>query len=138
MVEKTAIQNGGVIVTDFGDHPPARANQSRLSQVFVNLLVNAAQSLDPDDEISRIDVTTSTDQAGRVTVTVADTGIGIPQELLDRIFDPFFTTKPVGEGTGIGLAICHQIIEAVGGTIEIDSEVGEGTTVRVTLPAAEG
>ena len=74
--------------------------------------------------------------AGRpaVAVEVADTGVGIPPEHLARVLEPFFTTKPEGKGTGLGLAICRRIVDQHNGTLEIDSRVGEGTTIRVTLP----
>ena len=77
-----------------------------------------------------------TRQAGpdHVIVEVSDTGSGIPPEHLSRIFDPFFSTKPIGEGTGLGLAITHRIITGLGGTIEVESSVGNGTLVRMTLP----
>jgi signal transduction histidine kinase len=72
-----------------------------------------------------------------VVVEVSDTGCGIPAENLERIFNPFFTTKPVGVGTGLGLSVCHGIITALGGDISVRSEVGQGTTFRVSLPVYE-
>ena len=72
----------------------------------------------------------------RLVAEVRDTGCGIPPEVLGRIFDPFFTTKPVGVGTGLGLALCHRFITAMGGEIAVESEPGKGTVVRVTLRAA--
>jgi signal transduction histidine kinase len=71
-----------------------------------------------------------------VLVEVEDNGAGIPEEMQSRIFEPFFTTKPVGQGTGLGLYLCHQIVESLGGTIAVESREGEGTTVRVQLPCA--
>jgi signal transduction histidine kinase len=73
-----------------------------------------------------------------VAVSIADTGVGIPAEHLSRIFDPFFSTKGVGKGTGLGLAITRRILEDHGGSIEVSSEVGRGTTFTIWLPAAEG
>jgi CheY-like chemotaxis protein len=70
-------------------------------------------------------------------VEIADTGAGIPSDVLPRIFDPFFTTKPVGVGTGLGLSICHNIIAACGGEITVESAQGRGTTFRVALPVAQ-
>ena len=96
--------------------PLVDGNQSRLGQVFLNLVVNAAQAMPvgqaADNEIR---VSTSLDPRGMVIVEVADTGVGIPQDKLERVFDPFFTTKPAGIGTGLGLAICHRIIAELGG-----------------------
>jgi signal transduction histidine kinase len=107
-------------------------------QVFLNLLVNAAQAIAgsaPDRNEVRLG--TSIDTAGRVTVEISDTGVGIPDEVLPRIFDPFFTTKPVGVGTGLGLSICHSLITAMGGSIEVTSKIGVGTRFVILLPAAD-
>ena len=113
------------------------ANESRLGQVVLNLIVNAAQAAPEgrvDDNTLRL--VTRTTEDGRAVIEVADTGCGIPKENLERIFDPFFTTKPASVGTGLGLAICHTIIAELGGQIEVDSEVGRGTTFRLLLPQA--
>ena len=117
--------------------PPVVANEARLGEVFVNLIVNAAQSI-PEGHADRneIRLVTRLDGRGRVAVEVSDTGVGIPAELRARIFDPFFTTKPVGVGTGLGLAICHRIITELGGDITVLSSPGKGSTFRVTLPMA--
>ena len=88
-------------------------------------------------ERNEIRVTRGASAPDRVTVDVRDTGCGIPAENLERIFEPFFTTKPVGEGTGLGLAVCLNIIESLGGTITVDSQPGQGTTFHLTLPMAE-
>jgi len=118
--------------------PPVLADESRLSQVFLNLLVNAAQAIpEGRPEANRVEVTLDT--AGELVVlTVRDTGCGIPQANLGRIFDPFFTTKPVGIGTGLGLAISHGIVSALGGGLDVTSEPGRGSTFRVALPIATG
>jgi len=112
------------------------ANEARLGQVFLNLLVNAAQAI-PDGQVERHEIALRTfeDEKGRVVVEVSDTGSGIAPEHLARIFDPFFTTKPVGVGTGLGLSICHGIVSGLGGEIQVESQVGKGTRVRVVLPA---
>jgi PAS domain S-box-containing protein len=117
--------------------PPVIANEARLGEVFVNLIVNAAQAI-PEGHADRneIRLVTSLDGQGRVAIEVRDTGVGIPPEVRARIFDPFFTTKPVGVGTGLGLAICHRIVTELGGDITVASVPGEGTTFRVTLPIA--
>jgi PAS domain S-box-containing protein len=123
------------LVKDYGEVQPARGSEWRLAQVFLNLLLNAAQAI-PEGQAQRHEIRVRTMGApgGRVAVEVADTGSGIPPELLDRIFDPFFTTKPVGVGTGLGLSVCHGIVTAQGGSITVQSELGRGTVVRVELP----
>jgi len=122
---------------DYQDVPPLQASEGRLGQVFLNLLVNAAQALPlGGDHRNEIRVATKTDAEGNAVVEIQDTGPGIPPEILPRIFDPFFTTKPVGQGTGLGLSICHHLVTTFGGSIRIESWVGQGTCVRVTLPAA--
>jgi PAS domain S-box-containing protein len=131
------IRHRARLVKDFGPIPLVDGDEARLGQVFVNLLVNAAQAL-PEGETAanEIRLVTSTDAAGRAVVEVRDTGAGIPAAIIDRVFDPFFTTKPVGVGTGLGLSICHNNVEAMGGEITVKSEEGRGTTFRVVLPAA--
>jgi PAS domain S-box-containing protein len=123
---------------DYGDIPPVIANEGKLSQVFLNLVVNAAQAI-PEGTAHQheIRLVTRRDGHGRVVVEVQDNGVGIPREVIDRIFDPFFTTKPVGVGTGLGLSICHSIISGMGGDITVESELGRGTTFRVVLPTTE-
>jgi PAS domain S-box-containing protein len=124
------------IVRIYDEVPLVDASESRLAQVFLNLLVNAAQAFEHGSpERNEIRVVTSTDEEGRVVVEVADNGAGIPQTLQGRIFDPFVTTKPVGEGTGLGLFISREIVSGLGGSIEAESDVGVGTRLRVTLPA---
>jgi PAS domain S-box-containing protein len=131
------IRHHARLVKHFANVPPVEANDARLGQVFLNLLINAAQAI-PEGMADRheIQVATTTDADGRVVVEVRDTGSGIPQEIMDRIFEPFFTTKPVGVGTGLGLPICHGIVTALGGSISVTSEVGKGSVFRVVLPAA--
>jgi len=124
------------IVTSFAPTPGVLGSESRLGQVFLNLLVNAAQSIPEGraDE-NEVRVETSVDDAGRVVAEVTDTGVGIDQCNLDRLFDPFFTTKAVGQGMGLGLSICHRLVTELGGTITVQSAVGRGTAFRVALPA---
>jgi PAS domain S-box-containing protein len=115
--------------------PAVRAAPHEMGQVFVNLLVNAAQAI-PEGQASEHEVRVSARaEGGKVIVEVHDTGRGIAPADLPRVFDPFFTTKPIGAGTGLGLSVCHGIVTAVGGTIEVESPPGRGTTFRVTLPA---
>jgi two-component system, cell cycle sensor histidine kinase and response regulator CckA len=118
--------------------PFVEANEGQLAQVFVNLLMNAAQAFTAKgDRESTVVVATYTDDEGHAVAEVRDSGPGIAPELQRRIFDPFFTTKPVGEGTGLGLSIAHSIVTALGGHISVESKVGRGATFRVTLPAAK-
>ncbi|MBI3098236.1 MAG: PAS domain S-box protein [Planctomycetes bacterium] len=112
--------------------PPVYGYPQRLNQVFVNLLVNAAQAIRERGEIT---ISTRAED-GQAVVRICDNGEGISPDLLPRVFEPFFTTKPVGRGTGLGLHLAHKIVEAHGGGIEIRSEVGRGTEVTVRLPAA--
>ncbi len=134
------IRHRARLVKEYGpDVPAVRGNDSRLGQVFLNLLVNAAQALpsDGDAEQHEIRVTTRLAGAGRVAVEISDTGAGIAPELMGRVFDPFFTTKPPGVGTGLGLSICHNLITAMGGEIHVQSDLGRGSTFQVVLPSAD-
>jgi PAS domain S-box-containing protein len=126
------------IARDFREVPAVKANEAELGQVFLNLIINAAQAI-PEGRLDdhEIRVVTRTGRGGSAVVEVRDTGAGIPPEHLDRIFDPFFTTKPVGVGTGLGLSICHRLVSAMGGEISVESEIGIGSVFRVTLPASE-
>jgi signal transduction histidine kinase len=133
------IRHRATLERDLGDTPPVAAAESRLVQVFVNLLINAAQAMpDRSAAANRIIVRARTAEDGAAVVEVIDNGIGIEPDRLSRIFDPFFTTKGMGEGTGLGLSICRNIVEDAGGTIEARSEPGRGTTLTVRLPASEG
>lgn len=129
------IRQRASVVYDLMDVPPVMADDSRLSQVFVNLLVNAAQSFETKDpQINK--VTVRTRRIGdRVCIDIEDNGPGIPDAILPRIFDPFFTTKPIGEGTGLGLSICQSIVTSLGGDI-VCSRLTRGTGFRVCLPVA--
>ncbi len=118
----------------YDDTPQVFGNEARLVQVFVNLLVNAAQAIpEGNPHAHRIGVSTRVAESGAVVVEISDTGIGIPRDMLDRIFDPFFTTKPIGVGTGLGLSICHGLVHGLGGRISVASEEKCGTTFRVEL-----
>lgn len=120
---------------NLGEAPLVLAEPGRLTQVFINLLVNAAQAIPPGDALSHVvRVSLFTDVSGDAVVEISDDGVGIPPEVLPRIFDPFFTTKGTGAGVGLGLSICCRIIEEQGGEIHARSEVGSGTTFRVRLP----
>jgi signal transduction histidine kinase len=132
------IRHRAKLVKEYTPVPPVEANESRLGQVFLNLIVNAAHAI-PEGRASAntIRVATFLGPGGKVVVEVSDTGSGMTPEVLKRLFTPFFTTKPVGVGTGLGLSICHRIISALGGDISVESTAGKGTTFRVTLPPAQ-
>jgi CheY-like chemotaxis protein len=118
--------------------PLVQSDASRLGQVFLNLLLNAAQAIGEghaDKNEIRIRATATGDRK-KVRVDVIDTGAGIAPAVLHRIFDPFFTTKAPGAGTGLGLSISHQIVRSMDGEIAVESEPGRGSTFSVTLPVA--
>lgn len=121
------------VVREYGKLPPVECLPSELNQVFMNILVNAGHAIETKGTI-----TVRTGQEGEnAWVEIADTGAGIPPENLNRIFDPFFTTKAVGKGTGLGLSLSYGIINKHHGRIEVSSELGKGTTFRITLPIAQ-
>lgn len=118
------------VVKEYGGVPDIACIPSQLNQVFMNLLVNAAQAMEARGSIV---LRTAYDDTS-ITITVRDTGSGIPPENLGRIFEPFFTTKAVGKGTGLGLSMSYSIVQKHGGRIEVESELGKGSTFRVILP----
>jgi two-component system cell cycle sensor histidine kinase/response regulator CckA len=133
--------------------PFALADERLLQQVIMNVLMNAAQAMPQGGRINIIteigpvkEQPEGTIAVGRpfgpdgeaATIAIADTGPGIPQEDLPRIFEPFFSTKETGKGVGLGLAICHSLIEAMKGAIVVESHLGLGTTFYILLPLAEG
>ncbi len=125
------------VVDKVGASFAVMADESRLAQILVNLLVNAAQAFEGEDPTkNRVVVACESCGDGRVCISVSDNGPGIPPELHRRIFDPFFTTKPIGQATGLGLSISRSIVTSLGGVLEVDSSFGGGTTFRVELPAA--
>ncbi len=122
------------IVRDYAkDAPEVYGNAGKLQQVFTNLLLNARDAI-PDG--GRIVVSTSTADDGSLIAEISDTGIGIAPENVAKIYDPFYTTKGVGQGTGLGLAVSYGIVQEHAGRISVDSTPGDGTTFRITLPAA--
>jgi PAS domain S-box-containing protein len=130
------IRQKAQLVKRYGSPPLANANELRLGQVFVNLLVNAVDAI-PERRGSgqgEIRVRTGALPDGRAFAEVSDDGVGMTNDVKGRIFDTFFTTKPIGAGTGLGLSICHRIVTSLGGEITVESEPGRGSTFRVTLP----
>ena len=120
----------------YGDVPRVDANEGRLGQVFLNLIVNAVQAIPEGNyDKHKIKIVTAI-EGDNVLITVSDTGMGIPPEVQRRLFTPFFTTKPAGVGPGLGLAISHRIVSGLGGNLDFVTEVGKGTTFRVRLPIA--
>jgi PAS domain S-box-containing protein len=127
----------GRLVTRLEDAPPVLANEARLGQVFLNLLVNAAQAL-PENRRGEDEIRVSLrHEDDRVIVEVSDTGPGIPEGVLDRIFEPYFTTKPPGVGTGLGLSIGRGIVTSLGGTLTAHNDPAGGATFRVSLPVLQ-
>ena len=125
---------GGVeIIREYApDLPEVKGSHNQLQQVVINILLNAKDSMVEGGSLTI--ATASVD--GQVRLSCTDTGSGIPQETLDHIFDAFYTTKEVGKGTGLGLWVCHKIIEEHGGRIQVESEAGKGTTFTILLPLA--
>jgi len=121
------------IETRYADLPYVECLPSRINQVFLNLLVNAGQSIEANGVIT---ISSGVD-GGEVWIRFEDTGCGIPPEHLHRIFEPFFTTKPVGQGTGLGLSVSYSIVRKHGGRIDVESEVGRGTRFTVRLPVRQ-
>ncbi|AKF04138.1 hybrid sensor histidine kinase/response regulator [Sandaracinus amylolyticus] len=134
---RNEVRHHARVVKEYGATPLVVASEARLAQVFLNLVQNAAHAI-PLGAADRheIRIVTGTDASGDAFVEVHDTGQGIAEEHLGRVFEPFFTTKSSGVGTGLGLSICRNIVAQLGGAIGVTSRVGEGTTFRVTLPAA--
>jgi PAS domain S-box-containing protein len=125
------------VEAELSSTPRVAIDETKLGQVLVNLLMNAAQAIAPGN-VAGNQVSVRTRAEGTtVTIEVRDTGSGIPSDALAHVFDPFYTTKPVGAGTGLGLSICHGIVSSYGGSIEVESEEGSGALFRVTLPAAK-
>jgi PAS domain S-box-containing protein len=121
------------VVKEYGVIPEVECLSSQLNQVFMNLLVNAAHAIEDHGTIT----IRSGQQGEEVWVDITDTGKGIAPEHIKKIFDPFFTTKPIGKGTGLGLSLSYGILQKHHGRIEVRSEVGKGTTFRVSIPVRQ-
>jgi signal transduction histidine kinase len=124
------LKNRIEVVRDYGEIPEVECFPDQLNQVFMNILVNAAHAIEGNGKIT---IRTRTD-GENVTIGFSDTGKGISPQNLPKIFDPGFTTKGVGVGSGLGLPICYRIVKEHGGRIDVQSELGKGTTFTVTLP----
>ena len=129
-IVRNEIKHKARIETHYGNLPKVECLPSRLSQVFLNLLVNAGQAINAEGKIT---LSTGVDGV-EAWIRVEDTGSGISHENLNRIFDPFFTTKPVGQGTGLGLSVSYSIVRKHGGRIDVASETGRGTQFTVSIP----
>ena len=116
------------------DLPPIFTDPSALEQVLVNLLINAAQAVDGEDSWVMLSATLGNTLQDHLIIEVSDNGCGMDEEKREKIFDPFYTTKEDMKGSGLGLFVSKNLIEDLGGLIEVDSKVGKGSTVRITLP----
>jgi signal transduction histidine kinase len=115
--------------------PKIFTNSKAIEQVLINLLVNAAQAVDKEDSRVKLDVSLDKTSQKNLIIKVEDNGCGMDEKTRNRLFDPFFTTKPSAEGTGLGLYVSNNLIEALGGRIEVESEPGKGSSFRVILPS---
>lgn len=136
------LQHRSKVIVDIDEVPEVAADPARLSQVFLNLIINAAHSFEDTENIlgtsNCITIQCREDDYGNVVVEVTDTGKGMSEETKRRLFEPFYTTKEVGKGTGLGLYYCMNEITKCGGELDFQSEVGRGTTFRISLPSFDG
>jgi two-component system NtrC family sensor kinase len=139
LVEREARMSNVAFIRNYQqDIPCTWTDPSQLRQVVLNLINNAIDAIVSKKKPGEITVSTKLSDEKKLLVTVADTGIGIPYENLDKLFLPFFTTKPPGKGTGLGLSICYGIIKKLGGEVTVESKIGEGTTFIIKLPLEKG
>ena len=129
-VGEPRLKGGIQIEREYGELPEVRCYPGQLNQVFLNLLMNACDVLETGGSIT---IRSQRTDAG-VRLDFHDDGPGIPPDVQSRLFDPFFTTKPVGKGTGLGLSLAHGIIDRHGGRIQVESELGKGTSFIIDLP----
>jgi two-component system NtrC family sensor kinase len=135
LIQNQKLFDGIVIVENLCENlPEINGDMNRLQQVILNLSLNSCEAM-PDG--GTITINTTCDD-GEVRLEIVDTGCGIKPELMERIFEPFFTTKPVGQGTGLGLAVTYGIVQQHGGSIEVECEEGQGTKFIIGLPAETG
>jgi signal transduction histidine kinase len=131
LIAKNIVKHKATITKHYGEIPEIQCSPSQINQVFLNIITNAAQAIEGQGEIV---ITTKVYDPEHVAISISDTGCGIPEENLSKIRDPFFTTKEVGTGTGLGLSIVDEIIRSHFGELQIESEVGKGSTFTVVLP----
>jgi two-component system NtrC family sensor kinase len=135
LMEREARSSGIKFQTDLDENlKPVLTDPSQLQQVFLNLITNAIDAHDGKPYGTIRVATRADDEHRKVFIHFADTGSGIPKEIVNKIFDPFFTTKAVGKGTGLGLSICYSIMQRLGGSISVKSQVGQGTEFTLTVP----
>lgn len=130
LIAHNMIKYKAQVETYYEDQLAVECYPAQLNQVFLNIITNAVQAI---ETFGKITIKTWTEN-GMAKISIADTGVGIPEANLKRIFEPFFTTKPIGQGTGLGLSIAYKIIERHGGKIDVKSQVGQGTEFIITLP----
>jgi CheY-like chemotaxis protein len=131
------VRHRATVVRRYANVPRANGAASRLGQVFLNLIVNAAQAIpEGDPHRNEIRLTTRVDDRDRIVIDIEDTGSGIAPHIMSQLFTPFVTTKPMGIGTGLGLSICQRLVNAMGGSIWVESPVGQGAVFHVALPRA--
>ena len=138
MVAKKASVNGIDLKPEISEYTlPVHGDRGQLQQVLLNLYNNAIDAITArhGSEGGELVVGAGPKEDGKVQIFVRDNGAGISPENQKKIFSPFFTTKPVGKGTGLGLSVCHGIIDNMGGIMEVESEMGVGTTFTISLPA---
>jgi two-component system NtrC family sensor kinase len=121
------------LIREYGDIPETKCNPGQLNQVFMNILVNAAQAIEAQGDI----LVKTWSENGLIYILISDNGSGMSQETLKRIFEPFFTTKDVGKGTGLGLSIAYDIIKKHNGEIRAESVIGKGTSFTIVIPVVE-
>jgi len=134
LITRNLLKYGVIVEQRFEEVPQILCAPSRINQVFINLVTNAVQAMNGKGTLT---ITTKA-RDGWVDIEVCDTGCGIEPANLDKIMDPFFTTKPVGQGTGLGLSIVRKIVDEHGGQITVDSQVGVGTSITISLPIDRG
>jgi two-component system, NtrC family, sensor kinase len=131
-IARAVISTKVKVVERFSELPKLNGHVSQLNQVFLNVIMNAAQAIKGPGQVT---VSTASD-GQHILINIEDTGCGIPDEVLPRIFDPYFTTKPTGTGTGLGLSIARDIVTEHGGRIQVKTCVGSGTSFQIELPVS--